>query len=401
MHIVIIGGGIAGLYCAHKLIQSPDAPQVTILEAGERLGGRIHTIHKHAFVYEGGAGRFTNKHKLLLSLIKDLGLQDKIFPMKSPKLYIKDTTPLLDFDEESFIQKLIKAAAKRSPHEMKSKTLSMFMREIFLPSEVDDFIYASGYQSEFEVCNAYHALHHLKDNLMAKDHFGLAGGLSTIVDALYATLVDAGVRIKLNTPVHDFDPVSMTVRYPTGSIKADRVILCVTKDKLVRFDKLILYDDQLSKTLATIQTRPLYRIYAKFPCSATHPAWFKDLPRISTNNALRQIIPIDATKGLVMLSYTDGLWAEAWAQLEPKNLKKELMRHLRLLFPDRKIPEFEWIDAIYWEHSAHYPKPNYTPYSQPHANKYIVCGEVVTSKNNGWIEGALMASQAGLQKLLL
>ena len=40
---VIVGGGIAGLAAAHALANAPDAPQVTIVEASPRLGGRITT----------------------------------------------------------------------------------------------------------------------------------------------------------------------------------------------------------------------------------------------------------------------------------------------------------------------------------------------------------------------
>ena len=43
-HVVIVGAGIAGLAAAHELARAPDAPQVTILEASERAGGRIRSV---------------------------------------------------------------------------------------------------------------------------------------------------------------------------------------------------------------------------------------------------------------------------------------------------------------------------------------------------------------------
>ncbi len=42
-HVVVVGGGIAGLAAAHALLTRADPPQVTVLEAEVRLGGKIRT----------------------------------------------------------------------------------------------------------------------------------------------------------------------------------------------------------------------------------------------------------------------------------------------------------------------------------------------------------------------
>jgi oxygen-dependent protoporphyrinogen oxidase len=42
-HVVVVGGGIAGLAAAHALLTRADPPQVTVLEAEPRLGGKIRT----------------------------------------------------------------------------------------------------------------------------------------------------------------------------------------------------------------------------------------------------------------------------------------------------------------------------------------------------------------------
>ena len=387
MNTVIIGGGISGLYAAYKLIKKHPLQHVTILEANNRLGGRVHTIKNKSFSYEGGAARFSQNHKLLIDLIKELNLSDNIFPMNIGKIYIKDTTPLPSFNEEFYIKKLEKAASARTLKELKSKTLLIFMREVLLPSEVDDLIYAFGYQSEFEVCNAYYGIKSLKTDFMAKiKHFGFKGGLSTIVDKLKEYLENAGVKILTNWVVQDINPKSMIVSGINTTIKADRFIICVTKDKLILFKSLIDYDPELASYVTNVISQPLYRIYAKFPTKST--TWFEGLDRICTNNALRQIIPINSKTGLIMISYTDGSWARIWKQFSTKKtLQKEIMKHLRLLFPDKAIPDPEWIDAIYWDTAVHYPGPNYKTYNQPHKDKYIICGEMIVP--DGWIEGAL------------
>ena len=59
--IVIIGGGISGLYAATKLI----GEKITLLEKSNRLGGCICTHYENDLTYETGAGRFNKYHKNL------------------------------------------------------------------------------------------------------------------------------------------------------------------------------------------------------------------------------------------------------------------------------------------------------------------------------------------------
>ena len=70
----IIGGGIAGLYCAQKLIENNS---VLLCEKYSTLGGRVSTYYnkKESIQYEEGAGRISNKHTLVLDLVKKYDLR--------------------------------------------------------------------------------------------------------------------------------------------------------------------------------------------------------------------------------------------------------------------------------------------------------------------------------------
>jgi monoamine oxidase len=72
--VIIIGGGLAGLTTAYLLEKKDFQP--TILEARDRLGGRIHTIRpdKNKRV-EMGATWLGKKHQSLIQLISELGLE--------------------------------------------------------------------------------------------------------------------------------------------------------------------------------------------------------------------------------------------------------------------------------------------------------------------------------------
>ncbi|KAF9574226.1 hypothetical protein EC968_007150 [Mortierella alpina] len=52
-HVVIIGAGISGLAAAHELSKHPSSIQVTVLEARNRIGGRLDT---HRKLFEGAHG---------------------------------------------------------------------------------------------------------------------------------------------------------------------------------------------------------------------------------------------------------------------------------------------------------------------------------------------------------
>ena len=67
--ICILGGGIAGLYCAREIAKKWPDSKIAILEKYKILGGRMHTYHKDVpgvgeVRWENGAGRIHKSHAL-------------------------------------------------------------------------------------------------------------------------------------------------------------------------------------------------------------------------------------------------------------------------------------------------------------------------------------------------
>ena len=77
--IVIVGGGISGLFLGYKLVDTN--LNILILEKEKEFGGRVHSIYKNGYHYECGAARFSNKHNKLLTLIHELGLKEDIIEL--------------------------------------------------------------------------------------------------------------------------------------------------------------------------------------------------------------------------------------------------------------------------------------------------------------------------------
>ena len=80
--VIIIGGGIAGLSAAYYL-QKDFANEglswrVTVLEAGDHLGGKIHTERMKGFVIEAGPDTFLASKPWATQLCQELGLSERL-----------------------------------------------------------------------------------------------------------------------------------------------------------------------------------------------------------------------------------------------------------------------------------------------------------------------------------
>jgi monoamine oxidase len=87
--IVIVGAGVAGLYCAYRLLKDKPEQNVVVFDLLNRVGGRLDTDlvrikgpdDKIVEVKEEEGGmRFNQSMGELLALIHDLGMDDQIVP---------------------------------------------------------------------------------------------------------------------------------------------------------------------------------------------------------------------------------------------------------------------------------------------------------------------------------
>ena len=84
MHdLVVIGGGIAGLYCARRYTQIHPGANVIVLEGSQRLGGRAGNVmfRGQSVVCGAGIGR-KKKDALLQTLLQELGVPYREFTVQ-------------------------------------------------------------------------------------------------------------------------------------------------------------------------------------------------------------------------------------------------------------------------------------------------------------------------------
>src|SRR5699024_4335112 len=91
-NIIIIGGGITGLTAAYYLqkdIAESDLPfDVKLLEASNRLGGKINTKRMNGFIIERGPDSFLARKQPAVKLANDLGLSDQLIRNRTGQAYI-------------------------------------------------------------------------------------------------------------------------------------------------------------------------------------------------------------------------------------------------------------------------------------------------------------------------
>jgi len=91
--IVIIGGGIAGLAAAYRIQKeiSEGAPlECTLLEGGDRFGGKIATERSEGFVVERGPDSFISQKPAAIQLCQQLGIGDHLVSTnpETPNTYV-------------------------------------------------------------------------------------------------------------------------------------------------------------------------------------------------------------------------------------------------------------------------------------------------------------------------
>ena len=405
--IIIIGGGISGLFMSYKL--SHTGLSILLLESDDKLGGRVHTLKNKNVSYECGAARFHSSHTKLISLLHELNLEDKFINLpKDIKLILRNRRKNFPYqtnnklDIKLLFKKSIEKRNEFSNDILLNITFFQYLVTIF-DHETAEFIKNSfGYDSEFLTLNALSALDMFEhDFFKDDDYFILNGGLSQIIQTLENKLNNSPyVTIMKNTSVvHITD--SSVVTNIQDTYYFNQLICAIPQKPLQKFH--IFKDYQLLNSVSPI---PLLRIYAKYP---TKNLWFKNIKRTITDNYIRQIIPIDYKQGLIMISYTDGLYARFWNLYNANNedfLIQALHKEIKDLY-DIDPPKPEFISNHYWSEGVHMWKPGFdmnTSYERilkPFDDKKIfICGEAFCKKQ-GWMEGALESCYDVIKKLCI
>ncbi|WP_277678514.1 protoporphyrinogen oxidase [Gracilibacillus dipsosauri] len=273
--IVIIGGGIAGLTAAFylkKQIKEENLPyEVNVIEASNRLGGKIKTERRDGFTMERGPDSFLIRKQSAERLVREVGLGDKLVTNGTGKSYILIGNELHSMPQGSFMgiptqvkpfllsdlfsiagklragmdfirpkgmpqddQSLGKFFRKRFGDELVENLIEPLLSGIYA-GDIDDLSLMATFPNFYELEQKYGSIVRGLQKSMPKTKntgkkrsmfYSLEGGLQTLVEALEQALGDE--MIYKNTKVKSLEKINSNYQLSLsdGSIvNADAVMV--------------------------------------------------------------------------------------------------------------------------------------------------------------------------------
>lgn len=391
--VIIIGGGIAGLNIAYQLTKT--STTFLLLEQSNRLGGRIATFRSKTMTVEMGAGRFSPKHHpLLKQLLQEFGLFEKCIKNNKRSEYIplhaKSDT------KEIHLSTVFEKSKHVSKEILRQMTFEEYAKTVIPESQVEEIKKSFGYYSELVIMNAYDSIRLMK--VLDASFYSLEGGFSQLIERMRDHILQFKNPFRYEQEVLDIIPTADYYQITTkkGKYHARKCILAIPKENLEKIPAL----HSIRSLLSQVKTSPLCRIYSRF-----EDPWFSGLSKITTDDPLRMVIPIN--ENVLMSSYTDNKYANYWKRIYDtkgidgidETLVKHLQKVIKKTHPEI-VPFPEETHVFYWEHGVGYWSKNANseetskkmlqPFSDSLKHIYI-CGESY-SENQQWIEGSLETS---------
>jgi monoamine oxidase len=298
---------------------------------------------------------------------------------------------------------------------LQSVSLIEYAKTILSKEEIQYITDSFGYYSELVIMNAHDAIQ-LIENLNPKNKFHiLQGGLSQIIEEMIVQIKKIKPNLNILKRNHKVINIKRE-RIPNNtdliySIETENGNIFYTNKIIVALPKQVLekivFFKSLKPDLKKIECAPLCRIYSKFKDKDTN--WLKNLPKFTTNNNLRMVIPINPEKGTIMISYTDNKYAEYWNHLyKTKGIDKvdEKIAENMKQSTNLNIPKpvetmvYYWSCGVgYWGIGADSEKISQKMIKPFDTDEVYICGEHYSEKNQQWIEGALETSISVLKKI--
>ena len=412
--IVIIGGGISGIYTMYNLIKKYPKLKVLLLEKNSRYGGRIYTycekVNGKDYCMDFGAGRLGFHHKLIMELLDNLKLNKKIIPIPNSKDYyeVKNNKGVNKTDyKNEIMNKLFEfinsgKIKNLSNSFLQKLTLNELLKKYNLSSFTKKVEDVFEYYQDLYHYNAYDVVNYFSNDYNNNSkYFTINGGLYSIIDTMIQYIKNKkckSYKLSLNADVkniyYDDNTNNYCIKYNKKNILAKYVICAIPRKDLVKFDLLNNFKSELN----SIKDIDLLRIFEIYKKDKNGNVWFHDINKSVSNNELKFIIPINKDNGLIMSSYTEMHDSKYWVKLcnnNFKNFKDKLNNKLSITF-NKDVPESTWLKMYYWDMGiGSWKKGVNSDYlSKKILNllpNFFICGENY-SKHQAWCEGSLDTS---------
>jgi monoamine oxidase len=270
-HIIIIGAGASGLMAASLLVKQNHC--VTILEARNRTGGRIHTLrNEFSIPLDAGAEFIHGQQPVTLALLKEASIKPLLIQGNRYQHW-KGSWQKGDIMDDAWRK------VDQALRELKDDiTMAAFLEQNFnKPGDKDLRDRVTRYVEGYDIAdiNRVSALAIKKEWEVTDDEhqYHLADGYQAMISYLEQRVITAGGTISLSSPVQKIEWLNGKVSISTTTnaiVEGDKVIVTVPLGVLQK--KIITFEPPLQAHDAAIATMGFGGVI-KFMFEFNSPFW--------------------------------------------------------------------------------------------------------------------------------
>ena len=433
--VIIIGAGMAGLVAGYELARGGHDP--VILEAQNRVGGRVYTLRRFApgLYAEAGAMRIPRVHDLTLGYCEHFGLALRPFVMGNPNglVYVggkrmtaeqAGLTPdqlgfsLADHERGRSSAQLWEQATMELRAMVDADPVAGWehiVRE-FDGFSLREFLESKGFsEGAIEMYGVMNFVEAGINNAVVeefREDFGRAfedmqeivGGMDNLPNAFYREIGD---RIRFGAEVHaiEQDPDSVTVHFKTEagrySVSGDYAIVAIPFSVLRQVEVLTPFSREKQRAIRQLNysasTKILFQVRERIwetEDAIYGGATVTDLPI----RRLNYPTPDPGTsRGVLLASYTWDQDAARWGAMDEETRLEEALEDVARIHPRiREVYEVGASHAWYDDRFANGAFAMFEPGQQSQLQEIIVAPEgrihfagEHCSLYHAWIQGAL------------
>ncbi len=384
--VVVIGAGLAGLVAAFELKR--EGHHVTVLEAQNRVGGRIYTLRAPfapGLYAEAGGMRIPRAHDLTLRYCELFDLPLRPFVMGNPR-------GLVHVGGQRMTREEVDREPERLPYQLESHERGRTADELWesaigdlrvmveqdrdtawahIVREYDQYSlyeflrfkgWSRGAIEYFTVLNFLESdMHNSLVEVLREDLGGayvdmqeIAGGMDRLPNAFYGQLEDE-VRFGANVFALDQDGEGVTAHVKTesgrSSIRADYGIITVPFSVLRTIEAVTPFSAGKQRAIRQLNyhasTKILFQVHHRFwedEDGITGGGTVTELPIRRLNYPTPDL---DTTRGVLLASYTWGQDALQWGAMDEETRLEEALEDVARIHP-RIREEYEGGTSHAW-----------------------------------------------------